>query len=73
MGLAPRRAGKIARGAAGVGSLVVLGMAFDVGRSGGELVYREGAVAAYVTSDGGSTSRTHSDHDDDVDDDDDRR
>jgi uncharacterized membrane protein len=72
LGAAPGRTGTIARGATGIGSVVVLGMAFFVGRSGGALVYEEGAAAAYVmprTPD--ATARTPEwgdDHDDDDDD-----
>lgn len=54
-GLAPGVLGKGARYAAVPVALVVLGLAFRVGQSGGELVYTHGAAAAYV-QDGGSAS-----------------
>ena len=36
--------------AAAVASIVVLGLGYRVGNAGGELVYRHGAAAAYVTA-----------------------
>ena len=40
--------GAFARGATVAGSIALLGMAFNVGRLGGELVYRHGAASAYT-------------------------
>ena len=40
--------GAFARGVTLAGSLVLVGMAFNVGRLGGELVYRHGAASAYT-------------------------
>lgn len=40
--------GALARGTTVVASLVLLGMAYNVGRLGGELVYRHGAASAYT-------------------------
>ena len=54
-GLAPGMLGKGARYAAVPVALVVLALAFRVGKSGGELVYTHGAAAAYV-QDGASGS-----------------
>lgn len=53
-GLAPGVLGKGARYAAVPVALVVLALAFRVGKSGGELVYTHGAAAAYVQ--GGGTA-----------------
>lgn len=41
--------GMTARVAATLGSVVVLGLGYRVGHSGGELVYKHGAASAYVT------------------------
>lgn len=48
VGLLENRAGKVARGATVVAALGLLGAGFQVGHSGGELVYKHGAAAAYV-------------------------
>ena len=48
-GLAPGIAGKAARGATVLGSLVLVVGAARVGHSGGQLVYRYGAASAYAT------------------------
>lgn len=70
VGLRRDRAGTIARGVAGVGTLVLLGAGWQVGHSGGQLVYRYGAASAYttdgaVTADAGrETSRSRSADDD---------
>lgn len=42
--------GRIARGVAGVASVVLVVIGFNVGRSGGELVYQHGAAAAYTSA-----------------------
>ena len=43
------RPGSIARGVATLGTLTLVGAGYNVGRSGGNLVYREGAGMAYTT------------------------
>jgi uncharacterized membrane protein len=48
-------AGRIARAASLVGSLVLVGVVTKVGHTGGQLVYRDGAASAY-TSAGGTAS-----------------
>jgi len=48
-GLLSNRIGKVARPVAGVAAVVLLGLGFQVGRSGGELVYEHGAASAYLT------------------------
>ena len=75
-GLVPGALGKGARYAAVPVALVVLALAFRVGKSGGELVYTHGAAAAYVQSGGGGgemRSPAPRRGDDDDDDDRDRR
>jgi uncharacterized membrane protein len=75
-GLAPGLPGKVARYASVPVALVVLAMAFPVGKSGGELVYTHGAAAAYVDGGGGgaeASSRARSRDGDDDDDDDHHR
>lgn len=51
-GLLPRKAGAVARIATVPVAVAVLALAFRVGDSGGELVYRHGAAAAYVQAGG---------------------
>jgi uncharacterized membrane protein len=46
-GLAPRRVGAAFRVAGAAGTLVIAAAVWQVGESGGELVYRHGAAAAY--------------------------
>lgn len=41
--------GTTARAVAGAGTLAVLGFGYNVGHTGGQLVYREGAASAYTT------------------------
>ena len=70
IGLRRDRAGSVARGVAAVGSLVLLGSGWQVGHSGGQLVYRYGAASAYttdsvLTADGGAPQRTGSSKGDD--------
>lgn len=48
LGLAGGATGKAARAAVVAGSIVVLFMGFQVGRSGGELVYTHGAAQAWT-------------------------
>jgi len=60
-GLAPAGAGAIGRAATVVATLVVLGAGVRVGHSGGELVYRHGAAAAYAEPDTGA-GREHAGH-----------
>lgn len=40
--------GRVARGAAAVGTIALVGAGWNVGHSGGRLVYAEGAAQAYV-------------------------
>jgi uncharacterized membrane protein len=61
-GLVGGAAGRLARVAATVGSLAIVGMSFRVGHSGGELVYRYGAASAYANQGSGSPAR-HADDD----------
>ncbi len=49
VGLAPRQIGTGARLIATVGTVVLLGAGWNVGHSGGALVYTHGAAAAYAT------------------------
>lgn len=49
-GLAPGKLGTGARYTSVAAALVVLALAFRVGKSGGDLVYTHGAAAAYVQS-----------------------
>ena len=63
VGLRRDRVGAIARGVAAVGSVVLLGSGWQVGHSGGQLVYRHGAASAYakdtvVTADADRQKRT---------------
>ena len=44
--------GSTARMVAGAGTLAVLGFGYDVGHTGGQLVYRDGAASAYTTPGG---------------------
>lgn len=53
-GLLPRRAGAAFRAIATVGSFVVLGAGWQVGHSGGALVYEHGAATAYAGNPGGA-------------------
>lgn len=52
-GLLKGRAGQVARVAGAVGSLAVITAGYQVGRSGGELVYTYGAASAYTAGDVG--------------------
>lgn len=52
LGFLGGRAGRVARGVAAAGSLVLVGAGVRVGHSGGELVYRHGAAAVYAESPG---------------------
>lgn len=61
-GLAPGRIGAAARVATLVAALVTAGLATRVGHSGGELVYRHGAAAAYVD---GAPPAAEPEHEDD--------
>jgi uncharacterized membrane protein len=77
LGLLGGKAGSIARGAALAGSLGVVAAGYQVGHSGGELVYRHGAASAYVEAGGEAGSRATNQENRDSrgedDDDDDRR
>ena len=46
------RPGAVMRGVAAVGTVALVGAGWNVGSSGGKLVYREGAGAAYATTAG---------------------
>lgn len=48
IGLAPGVAGRAARMVGTVGTVVLLGAGYQVGASGGDLVYRHGAASAYA-------------------------
>jgi uncharacterized membrane protein len=48
-GLAPGRAGQAVRLVATVGTVLLVGAGVQVGRTGGDLVYRHGAASAYTT------------------------
>ncbi len=50
LGLTGGRIGTAARVVGAVGSLVLLGVGYQVGHSGGQLVYRYGAASAYTDS-----------------------
>jgi uncharacterized membrane protein len=51
-------AGRVARLATVVGSLVLAGMVVKVGHTGGQLVYRYGAASAYTTPDAAAGDST---------------
>lgn len=51
LGLMPGTTGRVARYAGAAGTLVVVAVAYQVGSSGGELVYKYNAGAAYATAD----------------------
>ena len=51
-GLLPATVGRAARLVTAAGSLGLVAAAVQVGRSGGELVYRDGAASAYAGGDG---------------------
>ena len=51
LGLMPGTTGRVARYAGVAGTLVVVAVAYRVGSSGGELVYKYNAGAAYATAD----------------------
>ena len=51
-GLLRGRLGTTARGVAAVGTVALIGAGYNVGHSGGALVYSEGAATAYVGSAG---------------------
>lgn len=48
--------GRVARAVTGVGAIVLIGVVVRVGHSGGELVYRYGAAAAYTSSVGAAAA-----------------
>jgi uncharacterized membrane protein len=52
VGLAPGLAGRAARIVATLGAFGLLGAGYNVGRSGGELVYQHGAASAYASQRG---------------------
>lgn len=51
-GLAPGRLGQLSRWATAAGTIAVLGAGWNVGHSGGMLVYRDGAASAYANTNG---------------------
>jgi len=52
VGLAPGLAGRAARIVATLGAFALLGAGYNVGRSGGELVYQHGAASVYASQRG---------------------
>jgi len=56
VGVAPGRAGQIARGGSALMSVVVAVAVFGVGRTGGELVYVHGAAQVYASATPGAKS-----------------
>jgi uncharacterized membrane protein len=58
VGLRRGRAGQAARLAGALGTVALLGMGWQVGHSGGQLVYRYGAASAYQS---GTVSTAHGD------------
>lgn len=77
IGLAPGRAGQVARYAGAVSAFGLLAAGVNTGHTGGELVYEHGAAQAYVVSsssaaDEASAQRERDEHGED-DDDDNRR
>ncbi len=66
-GLARGAAGRTARVSAALGTLALVALAFRVGHSGGQLVYRYGAASAYTDSSAApvADSRSSDDGDDD--------
>lgn len=50
VGFVPGRIGSGARLTATAGTVAVLGFGYNVGHTGGQLVYRDGAASAYVTT-----------------------
>ena len=69
-GFAPGRVGRAGRWAATLGTAAILGAGWNVGHSGGMLVYRDGAATAYTgntstRSDGGDVEQPRRSDDDD--------
>lgn len=58
LGFLPRTAGTGARIVATAGTLALVVAGYQVGHSGGELVYTHGAASAYVTPGSGGTEQT---------------
>lgn len=52
LGLVRGRVGHVARIAGTAGTIALVGVAWNVGRTGGELVYRHGAASAYTKTAG---------------------
>ncbi|MCC6241444.1 MAG: hypothetical protein IT353_01330 [Gemmatimonadaceae bacterium] len=76
VGLLAGSVGNVARYAASAGTLGLLVAGYNVGHSGGEIVYKYNAGSAYTTSNGGANSTsgmTKPGSTDDDDDDDDRK
>lgn len=64
-GLAPGRLGTATRWVTTAGTLVVLGLGYNVGDKGGRLVYQHGAAQAYVQGGAGTAAPGGLDQDDD--------
>lgn len=58
VGLVRGRVGTVARYAAAAGTLALVVAGYNVGHSGGKLVYTYGAASAYTTSNGGAPGET---------------
>ncbi len=72
-GFARGQVGTAARGVAVVGTIALMGAGYNVGHTGGALVYRNGSAMAFVGGgDGGAAAATADAGGDDDDDDDDR-
>lgn len=56
VGLARGRVGMAGRALGTIGTVALVGVGINVGHSGGQLVYRHGAAAAYANPSGGSPS-----------------
>lgn len=65
---ANRRAGPLLAAIGTVGTLVVLGLGYQTGQAGGELVYRHGAASAYVPPESQLAPKLHAPRADDDDD-----
>ncbi|HEX6535836.1 MAG TPA: DUF2231 domain-containing protein [Gemmatimonadaceae bacterium] len=58
-GLLRGRAGRVARVAGTIGTIALVGVGWNVGHTGGALVYRYGAASAYTGAPGGAPGREH--------------
>jgi hypothetical protein len=57
-GLVPGRLGQVSRWVTAAGTIAVLGAGWNVGHSGGMLVYRDGAASAYANANGQGSERS---------------